>query len=201
MDVAAPFKSEVLRPLITLVFPGTIALGPFVLLLGHYVSPVPQFWLQHPHAFALLLGMSVLAAGFIIDNVGSTVERYWWDRRIDTATEKKHMENWCAYLKLQMQDEIVAQRYIRQKVTQLKFELAMPPALAIFWLGLLWLQLTQGIWSTVGFILATVPIWAGCAYLLWESGKTANVLSETRALLLEAIDEGLKGIKRQAPGA
>jgi hypothetical protein len=52
------------------------------------------------------------------------------------------------HLKLQLSGEIVGHRYLRTKLTQMKFELAMPPALVISWTGLLWLNHLSAFWST-----------------------------------------------------
>ena len=200
MDLTAPFKTEVLRPITTLIVPGTIAVGPFVLILEDYVAPVARFMAEHASAFAVLLVISVLAAGFIIDDLGAAIESRIWDPLLEKR-DPSHTRNWHAYLKLQINDELVGQRYLRTKVTQLKFELAMAPALMIFWIGLAWLQVIHGLWSRLGFVVVTLLILAGAGYLLWESFKTARVLSRTRALILEAITEGPKGIPRQAsPG-
>jgi hypothetical protein len=49
---------------------------------------------------------------------------------------------------LQLSGEIVGHRYLRTKLTQMKFELAMPPALVISWTGLLWLNHLSAFWST-----------------------------------------------------
>ena len=196
MDLAEPFKTEVLRPITTLVVPGTIAIGPFVLILGDCVPSVEKFWTQHSHAFAVLLVLSVLAAGYIMDEISTMIESKIWDKKIEKR-KSGHNREWNEYLQLQLNDELIGQRYLRLKVTQLKFELAMAPSLVIFWFGLLWLQAVHKIWSHTGFALVTVMIFAGAAYLLWESWQTANILSSTRTIILEAIKVGPKGIAKQ----
>jgi hypothetical protein len=197
MDLAAPFKAEVLRPLITLAVPGTISTAPYVVILGHYVPPVEAFWTGHPNAFAVLIALVVLAAGFIIDDIGANIEAHVFDS-ILTRRSPAHSTNWAKYLKLQINDELVGQRYLRHKVTQLKFELAMVAALPIFWIGLMWLNGIYSMWAFRGMFLVTLVIAAASAYLLFESWQTAGVLSNTRALILAAIDEGPKGIPRAA---
>jgi len=192
MDLAAPFKKEVLRPFITLLVPGAIATGPFVLILGDYVPSVAKFWVEHVYPFTALLIISVLAAGFIIDDIGANIEAHVWDTIIGRR-DQQHKANWEAYLKLQMQDELIGQRYLDDKVIQLKFELAMATALVIFWVGLAWLQVLHKIWSGTGFSLVTGFLLVGVAYLLWESWQTANLLSKTRAWILKAIEDGPKG--------
>ncbi len=200
MDMTAPFKTEVLRPIITLVAPGIIACGPFALILGHYVPAVKEFWTVHPNAFAVLLGLVVLAVGFVIEDIGSFVESHVWDS-ILAKRNPAHLKDWKRYLKLQLNDELVGQRYLRTKLVQLKFELAMSPALLVFWIGLMWLNGIHQFWACVATILVSLTVFVGVAYLLYESWKTAGVLSETRAFIPEAVDEGVKGIDRhQRPG-
>lgn len=198
MDLTAPFKTEVLRPVTTLIVPGTIAVGPFVLILGDYVPAIANFWNDHPSAFSVLIVLAILAAGFIIDDLGAEIEVLAWDRLL-CKNDKSHNKNWSEYLKLQLNDELVGQRYLRTKFTQLKFELAMGPSLVIFWAGLLWLQVLHKMWSAIGFALVTLLLFMGAGYLLWESWRTAQVLSKTRKLILEAVATGPKGIKDQSP--
>ena len=193
MDLADPFKAEVLRPITTLVVPGTIAVGPFVLILGYYVPSIERFWTEHSRAFSVLLALSVLAAGYLMDEISTMIESRAWDKRIEKK-KPSHKTEWDEYLQLQLNDELIGQRYLRLKVTQLKFELAMAPSLIILWLGLLWLQAIYKSWSVIGFSIVTTVIFASAVFLLWESWKTANLLSSTRSLILKAIKDGPKGI-------
>ena len=197
MDLEAPLKPEVLRPLITLVVPGTIAIGPFVLITGHYVPAVERFWTQHATAFSVLVALAILATGFVIDDFGTHIEVEWWDPQI-SSNHPDHDTNWNRYLKLQLKDELIAQRYLRLKLTQMKFELAMAIALPISWTGLLWLNCIFRFWfgTTMGFI--TIGFVTATTLLLRESLITARLLSRTRALILNAIDDGVKGISGPA---
>jgi hypothetical protein len=193
MDLSTPLKTDVLRPLVTLVVPGIIAVGPFALVLGDYVPPVAQFWNDHPNAFAVLLAIAVLAAGFVIEDIGASIENYCWDRLMSRG-DSTHLANWNEYLKLRMDKDLVGQQYLETRVTVLKFELAMAPALMIFWLGLLWLQADHAMWSTSGFLMVTLLLFAGSGYFFWESWQTANLLSRTRALILDAVKTGPRGV-------
>jgi hypothetical protein len=200
VDLAAPFKPEVLRPFISVVVPGLIAVSPYVLLLGYYVTPVQTFWGAHSHAFAGLLAAAVLAVGFILSDFGELIEVHLWDRKLKTI-DQKHEEKWERYLQLQLDDELIGQRFLRTKLTQYKFELAMVPALVWFWSGLLWLQIVQPIWSPSGFSLFSVALGLGTVYLLWESWNTAKSLANARTWILNAILSGPKGIARTKSGA
>jgi hypothetical protein len=203
VDFSAPFKPEVLRPIVTLVLPGTIAVGPYTLILARYVPAVERFWTAHPDASTALLVLAVVAAGFVIDDIGSFVEKLLWDKRLDARTpDRQHTNRWYEYLKLQLNDELIGQRYLRTKLTQFKFELAMAVALPVFWSGLLWLHLLNPIWSYVGFGMVTIVIFAGATFFLWSSWESAKLLARVREKILEAFDgDGPKGIKRDKPGA
>jgi hypothetical protein len=185
MDLSAPFKPEVLRPMVTLVVPGTIAVGPFVLILGEYVEAVATFWQQHPKAFTAILVLVVLAAGYILDDIGTFFEKYIIDKRL-RGSGSDHAAQWKSYLKLRLQDEIIGQRYLRNKYTQLKFELSLAHSLVAFWIGLAWLQCLQPIWSSTGFVLASLFILGSSVLSFVAAIFTAKLLGETRALILEA---------------
>jgi hypothetical protein len=146
------------------------------------------------------LGVSVLAAGFIISDFGELIEVHWWDKWQEKA-DPDHLERWRSYLKLQLNDELIAHRFLRTKLTQFKFELAMVPALIIFWVGLFWIQLVKPIWARAGFTLFSFAVLSGAAYLLWESWNSSKALARIRTYILEAIDEGPKGIAGGKPGA
>jgi hypothetical protein len=164
------------------------------------VPSVARFWTAHPEAFTVLFGASVLAIGFIIGDLGEVLEVHAWDRLLNKRNAD-HKENWQTYLKLQLDDELIAHRFLRTKVTQFKFELAMVPALVIFWVSILWYQLVEPIWSPAGFSLFSVTVAAFVVYLTWESWNTAVGLAKIRGYILEAIENGPKGLPKPKPGA
>lgn len=195
MDLTAPLKTEVIRPLVTLVVPGAIAIGPFVLLLGDYVQSVAKFWTEHPSASSALIILAVLAAGFIIEDIGTLVET-GWDARL-RKSDPQNDEIWRKYLQLELKDELIGQRYLRTRVTVLKFELAMASALVVFWVGLFWLQAKQPVWSCSTFVFISIFIFVGAGSLLWGSWKTRGLLAWTQKLIVEAIEKGPKGIRSE----
>jgi hypothetical protein len=188
MDLAAPFRPEVLRPIVTVVVPGTIACGPFTLIAGYYMPVVEHFWTVHPTAFSVLLTLAVIAFGFMIDDIGSDIEYHFWDHFL-AKRDPQHKENWDRYLQLRLRDEIIGQRYLRVMLTQLKFELAMAPALAVFGCGIIWLNEIYQFFSWQAALCSAVVLIAAIVYFLFESWQTAGVLSRTRALIVKAVDE------------
>ncbi len=193
MDLAAPLKTEVLRPLVTLIVPGTLAVGPYVFVLGAFVPAQWRFSTAHPQAFAGLIVLSIIAAGFILDDTGSILER----SAIDPLVQRRrpnHTMQWKAYLQLQLKDELVAQRHLRSQLTQLKFELGMGQALVVFWGGLGWLQRLFQVWSGCAFAIVTLFLLGSAVLFFLAACMTEGVLSETRELILAAIEAGPKGI-------
>ena len=70
MDITSPFKSEIFRPLVTLVIPGAVALAPYILVVAYYFPEVVIFWNEHPSAFVAILVVSVVTTGLILENLG-----------------------------------------------------------------------------------------------------------------------------------
>ena len=188
MDITAPFKSEVLRPITTWVIPGSIAIAPYVLVLAFHVPQVASFLKASPSASAAVITICVLSAGLVLDNFGSSIESGLWDRLLQRKYPN-HLSDWDRYLKLRIKDEIIAHRYLKSILMRMKFELSMAPALLIFWVGLSWVNWIYGIWLVRGTIFITVLILSGVLYFLRSSYTSARVLSRVRASILEAIDD------------
>lgn len=187
MDLTSPFKSEVLRPITTWVIPGSIAIGPYLLIVAFYVPAFDHFLGARDAVAGALVTICVLAAGLILDNIGSSIEANWWDPLL-VKKYPNHLEDWDRYLKLRINDEIVAARYLKTHVMQMKFELSMAPALMAFWVGLLWLDYIYKIWFVSGTLAACVILAIGTAYFLVESYNSARVLSRTRVSILESVE-------------
>ena len=185
MDFVETFKSEVFRPVVTLVIPGAVAIGPYIIVTGSYVPRVRVFWDEHPSAFVAIVTIFGIAAGLILEDLGAEIE-ILWDSLI-SRNDPQHNETWKEYLKLELKDEIIGQRYLRIILTWLKFELAMFPALVIFWGGLLWINCLFHVWTAVGFILLSIFILGVAGYLLYSSYETAKNLGEKRKLIIEAV--------------
>ena len=198
MDITSPFKSEVLRPFTTWVIPGSIAVAPYILVLGFYLPQVTAFWNTHPSAAVGVIVICALAAGLILENIGASIESGWWDTILQ-GKDESHLRNWDRYLKLRIKDEFVAQRYLKTRVMQLKFELSMAPALLLFWIGLLWLNYLYQMWQQPGVIFVSALLFLGILYLLRESYVSSRVLSGLRELILAAVEE--ESTKREKESA
>jgi hypothetical protein len=188
MDVTSAFKSEVFRPLVTLVIPGAIAKAPFILVAAYYFPQVIVFWNEHPSAFVAIVVISVLAVGLVLENLGSFIEWNVFDELLDQR-DPEHKANWERYLKLRLYDEIIGQRYLRQSLIRMKFELSMAPALFFFFCGLLWTNRLYHLWRTSRFIWLSLVILIIIALMLFEAYRSARNLARTRALIIDATNE------------
>ena len=185
MDFIAALKNEVFRPLVTLVIPGAIAIGPFILVAAYYFPQVTNFWDEHPSAFVAILIISILTVGLVLENLGSFLEWNIFDEILDRR-DPEHKANWERYLQLWLNDEIIGQRYLRQNLTRLKFELSMVPGLFFFFCGLLWANRLYHLWRTSRFIWLSLVILIVTVLMLFEAYRSARTLARTRSLIIEA---------------
>ena len=187
MDLSSAFKSEVFRPLVTLVIPGATALAPYVLLLRGAHQEVRNFWNDHTTSAFLITGLASVAVGLLLEGLGARIEQRW-DARLERTTGK-HVSTWYRYLTLTLPAEPIGQRYLRTVTLALKFELAMAVAIPVMFVGLLWWDWRNDIMSLGNAILLGLLCLLLTAYLVYESWCSAKVLGRVRAELVAAIDK------------
>lgn len=185
MDITSPFKSEIFRPLVTLVIPGAVALAPYILVVSYYFPQVVTFWNEHPSAFVAILVVCVVATGLFLENLGSTIEWNVFDEILDRR-DSSHKSDWEEYLQLWLMDEVVGQRYLRQSLIRMKFELSMIPSLFFFLCGLLWANRLHHIWQTSRFIWLAAVVLILIALMVVEAFRSATNLARTRSLIITA---------------
>jgi hypothetical protein len=187
MDIGEATKSEVFRPLATVAIPGAVAVAPYIVVAQHYIPRVLEFWKEHDTAFSAIVVACMLAAGLMLENIGSLIEGRVFDRVLERRFPG-HGANWQRYLQLRIRDEYVGQRYLRNVVTHLKFELAMLPSIVCLWIGLAWIQAIHKVWKGYGFLLLSFFMFAVVTYLVFEAYSSAKALGSTRKLLIDAVD-------------
>ncbi len=185
MDFTSILKNELFRPVTTLIVPGSIAIAPYIIVANYYVPKVFQFWGEHPSAFVAIVVVVIIATGLVLDNWGAAIEFYVLDRILEEKYPG-HQDRWYRYLKLKISDEYVGQRYLRNSLVRMKFELAMAPATLLFWLGIMWVHCKYPIWSAFGLVLFSAFSLILVAYFLFEAYQSAYNLGKERELLLEA---------------
>ncbi|MDE2105217.1 MAG: hypothetical protein KGL39_48780, partial [Patescibacteria group bacterium] len=81
------------------------------------------------------------------------------------------------------------QRYLRTIVTRLYFELSMVPALALFLVGFLCLNLFDPFIRCSGAVLISIVIAGLAVYLFYEAKRSVFVLSSLREAIIEGYAE------------
>lgn len=186
MELIAAFKSELFRPLVTLVLPGGVASAPYLILAACLIPSVRTFGHEYPSTSVAIALACIVGIGLVLEDVGSRIE-YRWDKRLNKR-HADHLVTWDKYLQLKMRDEIVGQRYLRTLLVRLKFELAMVPAWLAFGIGIIWLNTLTAFWSLDHTLLYVTPF-ALAAYSAYESYSTSILMGRTRRLILAAMQE------------
>ena len=184
MDFSSVLKNEIFRPLATVFVPGATAIGPWVLIFGHYSKKVRWFWDLYPTAVNVMIFVAVLAAGLILEDLGSRIE-ITWDKCL-IAKNPGRKGQWKQYLQLNIQDELVAQRFLRTIYIRFKFELSMSLALVSFTIGVIWLNSIQGVISTSSMAWIATILLGLAGYLLFESYASSDHLAELHEYIIEA---------------
>jgi hypothetical protein len=183
MDPLDALKSEVFRPLVTLIIPGATAILPFVAVVHFYNPEFRTFADTYPGLYLTIVAFAVIGAGFVLENLGSRIESGVWDNLIERDT-RTQFDDWFSFLCYAPEHEAVGHRYLRTLTIRLKFELSFSLALIALWFGLLWLDAIEVLWDRQSVLRFSLIILAFAAYLLWESEATARSLAVVRHLLI-----------------
>jgi hypothetical protein len=183
VDLASGLRSEVVRPLVTVIAPGAVAAAPYFVQARRLAPGLRAYLEAHRTVGFLTAALAVLAAGLILESVGSL----WEAKVIDRWLAKRYpalFEDWYNYLRLTFVPEPVGQRYLRTVTLHLKFEIAMMPALLFALVGLNWVNGDLGVLSSKGVSVISLIMAAFIFYFAWESFNSALVLAKTRFALL-----------------
>lgn len=179
MEPVSGLKSEIFRPLVTLVIPGAVSIAPYILVTIAKIPASRVFWHHHPTATAAVVLSAITAAGLALEDLGARIEESGWD--VILRKENEHFDiEWRRYLRLRTNDEIIAQRYVRSLITRMKFELAMVPALVAHLIGLNWVNSILGVLNKTEILLVSAALLVVASYLLAESLGSARALMNRR---------------------
>jgi hypothetical protein len=185
MELASALKNEIFRPLITIVVPGAFAIGPYVLLVGHYVPVTRGFMNANSYMFGIVISVMILAMGLILEDVGTRIE-IGCDRFL--GKDKRCLEGkWKQYLQLKTQDEFIAQRFLRTIHVRFKFELSMAPALLIFTVGLIWLNCIYRFFHASAMAWIALILFGLIVYLLKEAYDSNDHMRDLHEYIIEAV--------------
>ena len=178
------FTNDVFRPLATLLIPGAIGISTWFIALAWQFPTLKNLASQNHADSALILLMASIFAGMVFEDFGARWE-VQLDRWADARTKDEHSNNWRKYLQTAFKSDPIGRRYARALVLRLKFELGTAFAMLSAGLGLIPLK-TVGLSISV-FICLSILCTLLLAWALLEAKETHNVLSETRAALVEGI--------------
>lgn len=194
MDITSVLKNEVFRPLTTLVVPGMIAIGPYIILCQKSFQGVQEFASKNSTAYGAIVFIFILFAGLILEDIGGRWENYIADKLeaedVKNRVYRIHKKIWRDYLKLNTQDQFIGQRYLRTIVTRFYFELAMTPGLIFFIIGFVWLNCRFPFTTPTGVGVVVIVTIGLIRFLYQEANTSASVLSTLR----DAIIDGYRGV-------
>jgi len=184
-EISSFFSSEVFRPIVTLIIPGTTATVFYLLslqcLLKKHIEPLNSLG---TYQGTIILFFVFVSAGLIIENIGSMIECHI-DEKLDKESNGKHDSDWYEYLRLAFKYEPVGHRYLRTVVFRLKFELAFGIGSLFAIPGLIWYLNIKSVdccYYWLAMLFAVVGF-----FLLVEAKRSAVVLSRVRAEILKGI--------------
>ena len=182
-NLFSAFTSEVFRPLVTLLIPGAIAISTWFVALLWQFADLRRFVYGNHAETGLVLFLATTFAGLVCEDFGAHIESSF--DSIRDGKDKKHLDNWYAYLRTAFKADPIGRRYVRTLVLRLKFELGVGFGMVSAGVGILWL------WH-LG--LSCGPVLTGEAlcvlfafYGFYEGWSTHNALGINRENLLEEI--------------
>lgn len=180
------------RVLIQLVMPGLIAIFPYLLVFTDVEFNALAMQVQSINTLSTLIVILIsLIAGIMIENIGSRIEVYYYDWR----QKKRHKDYgliWTQYLQLSYENEPIGQRYLRNILFRMKFELSMAVALLLMVGGFCIYDSVYDILLHPTVVICAIYILPLCiaAYLIFMEGwSSSKILHNVRVLLVEKYNK------------
>jgi hypothetical protein len=175
------------RSLIVIIIPGAVALTPLGLWLTALYPSLIAFYEAHQATSNVVVFVSSVLAGLVIENIMTWLE-VRWDREREKTYEVA--ENWYKYLARVTEHEPAGYGYLRRMWTTLYFELAMLVAAPVLLIGLAIVLR----WEPAPFnnclariALALLGIASGCFF--YSAAKDSHgVLCKTRMEINTRLD-------------
>lgn len=176
------------RVLIQLVIPGLIAIFPYLLVFTDVEFNALAFQVQQINTLSTLIVIFIaLIAGTMIENIGSWIEVYCYDWR-QKINHKDYKLIWEQYLQLSFENEPIGQRYLRNVLFRMKFELSMAVALLLMVGGFCIYDYIYAILLHPLVIICAIyilPIGSAIYLIFIEGWSGSKILHDTRKLLVE----------------
>lgn len=124
------------KVLIHWIIPGLVIVLPYLLSSNAIFIKFRSYFSDGTLTVAISgLIITSLVIGLIIDIIGTYIEVYFFDRKLKKSEDLEFDENWKKYLAISYKNEPVGQRYLRNVLMGMKFELSLGIALVITTFG------------------------------------------------------------------
>lgn len=124
------------KVLIHWIIPGLVIVLPYLLSSNAIFIKFRSYFYEGTLTVAISgLIITSLVIGLIIDIIGTYVEVYIFDRQLKKSEDVEFDENWKKYLAISYKNEPVGQRYLRNVLMGMKFELSFGISLIITTIG------------------------------------------------------------------
>ena len=188
MDLSSTFKTEVYRPIVTIVIPGLLAFFPVMLYGFKTYSLIHEFADKHEASTAVIVLLIVIAIGLIFENIGSWIEHHILDNHQGSKEKQdRHIDDWYKYLRLAFKVELIGHRYLRTITLRMKFELSFAVSIIFSIFGFIFLYFKYKFISGCYFILFLILSVLISFYLFWEALHSSRLLNCIRHELLKGV--------------
>lgn len=187
MQVFENIKFDVNRFIIGIFIPGIFATTPFMLVFFEFFPDAQLYILNSDGLLTLFIFCISITAGLIIEDIASQIELKVYDN-INICEYPEHKEEWDKYLSLDIptNTDLIAQRYLRNILIRMKFELSMAVALIIAFIGLYQLNdLTSFTENITNLNIYLVIYFLLILFFFYESFQGSRLLIEKRKLILK----------------
>lgn len=143
MDLTSSVRSDTLPAVGSFLVPGAVLSIPYVALAWGTPHNLKAFVDANQGVSTAAAALLVVAAGLLVDSIGSYVEYYIID--LQHKNRAAMLKRWQEYLRIAWKTEPVGQHYLRRILTIFKFELnllvasaaTIPGTLALAYYGVL----------------------------------------------------------------
>jgi hypothetical protein len=179
------------KVLLQLVIPGLIAVFPWFLLFIDTHAHAKQYFQHNTNITIITVVFISLIVGILLENLGGRLEVEVFDKW-NKAKDSNYDQTWDQFLQMKYKgDEPIGQRYLRNILFRMKFELSSCIAVFIMALGLTILNLNFPILSNnlnAICCILILPVSLSC-YFFYEAYSSSKILARTRKLLVEKYFE------------
>jgi hypothetical protein len=194
MEIVSALKPDVYRTVIVVLFPGALAVIPWLVLVFWPELRTSVFWGNGGAAAAALALLVLIAslAGQLLEDVGTRLESDFIDEKAKKSEGTKDiLPTFWDYLATPCEQTLVAQRFLSDTLTRYKFELSMFPALLMSSLGLAFAHwLGTGLGGVKTLLLCALQVSIAVWLWLQELPDSARLLHDIRTHIVRAAAKG-----------